>query len=176
MSTAVWKSYRLWLPIRLFQFVAFAVGALVALCILADIVVILAFLVLRPILSIQFTQRLIQEYGVSGISVGIVAGAGTVIGGIFVSGMFFQFALRVPIEIRIHDDQVISFRSRLRTSSIPVDDIVMIRTGGRFDPNRFRGLVRFKGKILVFVNHFSNFNDFLATVKDLNPAIEIQGF
>jgi hypothetical protein len=175
-SSEVWKSYRLWLAIRLFQFVAFAAGALVVFCIAADIGLFVGLLVLQPVLSIQFTQRLIQEYGVSGVAVGIVAGVGTVIGGIFVSGMFFHFALRFPIEIRIHDDRVISFRSRIRTISIAVDDIVVISTGRWFDPNRFNGLVRFKGGKLTFVNRFSNFKDFLTTVKDLNPAIEVKGF
>jgi hypothetical protein len=175
-STVVGKSYRLWLPIRLFQFVALAAGALAACCIVADIGLFVGLLVLQPVLAIQFAQRLIEEYGASGIIMGIVAGVGSLIGAVFVSGMFFHFALWLPIEININDDRVIGFRSRMRTISIPVDDIAMIRTGRWFDPNRFNCLVRFKGGKLTFVNRFSNFKDFLTTVKDLNPGIEIKGF
>jgi hypothetical protein len=35
--------------------------------------------------------------------------------------------------------------------------------------------VCYRGK-LTLINHFSDFTDFLATVKDLNPSIEIKGF
>ncbi len=74
------------------------------------------------------------------------------------------------------EDRNVSFRGRLRTVTIPVSDIVMIRTGEWFDPNRFQAVVRHKGGKLTLVNHFSDFTDFLATVKELNPSIEIKGF
>jgi hypothetical protein len=88
----------------------------------------------------------------------------------------FQFALFYPIEININDNRVITFRIRVRTIHVPIDDVVTIRTGGWFDANRFNGVVRFKQGKQTFVNRFSDFKDFLATVKDQNPTIVIEGF
>jgi hypothetical protein len=175
-STGTWKSYRLSLPIRLFQFVALGAGILSAVCLLADFLLLIGFLVLRPVLSFQFAQQMVQEYGASGVIVGIVVGVGSAVGGAFVSGMFIQFALFYPIEIKISHDRLITFCSRVRKICVPSDDVVMIRTGGWFDPNRFNGVVCFKGGKQKFVNRFSDFKDFLATVKDQNPTIVIEGF
>jgi hypothetical protein len=107
-------------------------------------------------------------------------GAGAVVGSLlaagFVAGMFVHFALRIPIEITINEDQEIRFRARMRTVSIPVGDIVMIGTGRWFDPNHVRlDVVHNRGR-LTMINRFSEFRDFLATVKDLNPSVEIKGY
>jgi hypothetical protein len=175
-STGTWKSYRLSLPIRLFQFVALAAGILSAVCLLADFALLIGFLVIRPVLSFQFAQRMVQEYGASGVAMGIVIGVGSAIGYVFVLRVFFQFALFYPIEININYDRMITFRGRVRAIRVPIDDVVMIRTGGWLDPNRFNGVVHFKRGKQTFVNRFSDFKDFLATVKDQNPTIEIEGF
>jgi hypothetical protein len=175
-STGTWKSYRLSLPIRLFQFVALAAGILSAVCLLADFLLLIGFLVLRPVLSFQFAQQMVQEYGASGVAIGIVIGVGSAIGYVFVLRVFFQFALFYPIEININYDRVITFCSRVRKICVPSDNVVTIRTGGWFDPNRFNGVVCFKGGKQKFVNRFSDFKDFLATVKDQNPTIVIEGF
>jgi uncharacterized membrane protein len=104
-----------------------------------------------------------------------VAGVGSLLMGIIVCGMFLHFALRIPIEITIDEDQV-SFRGRIRTVKIPVRDILAVQTGKWFDPNRFQlDVVHKRGK-LTMINQFSEFPDFLATVKELNPSIEIKGF
>ena len=175
-STGTWKSYRLSLPIRLFQFVALAAGILSAVCLIADFLLLIGFLVLRPVVSFQFAQRMVQEYGASGVAMGIVIGLGSAIGYVFVLRVFFQFVLCYPIEININYDRVITFRGRVRAIRVPIDDVVLIRTGGWLDPNRFNGVVRFKRGKQAFVNRFSDFKDFLATVKDQNPTIEIEGF
>ena len=77
--------------------------------------------------------------------------------------------------ITIDEDRDVRFRGRLQTVTIPLNDIVMIRTGEWFDPNRFQAVVRHKRGKLTLINHFSDFADFLATVKELNPSIEIKG-
>ncbi len=109
--------------------------------------------------------------------------AGTVIGGVvsvlvavLVSWNFFHFALAIPIEVRIDEEGVVRFRSRLRTVTIPACDITSITTGAWFDPNRFQAVVRHKGGKLTLVNQFAGFRDFLAMLRELNPAVEIKGF
>jgi hypothetical protein len=119
---------------------------------------------------------MVQEYGASGVAIGIVIGVGSAIGYVFVLRVFIQFALFYPIEININYDRVITFCSRVRKICVPSDNVVTIRTGGWFDPNRFNGVVCFKGGKQKFVNRFSDFKDFLATVKDQNPTIVIEGF
>jgi hypothetical protein len=175
-STGTWKSYYLSLPTRLFQFVALAAGILSAVCLLADFLLLIGFLLLRPVLSFQFAQQMVQEYGASGVVVGTVIGVGSAIGYVFVLRVFFQFALFYPIELNINDDRVLTFRGRVRKTCVPIDDLVAIRTGGWSDPNRFIGVVRFKQGKQTFVNRFSDFKDFLATVKDQNPTIVFEGF
>jgi hypothetical protein len=42
--------------------------------------------------------------------------------------------------------------------------------------NRFQAVVRHKRGKLTLINHFSDFKDFLATVRELNPGVDIKGF
>jgi hypothetical protein len=170
------KCYRLPLWIRLFQFVFLAAGALVAVCILADLVLVCAVLVVGPARLLGPRPPGLGALRGAEIAAAIAAGLGSLLMGGFVCAMFFHFALRIPIEITIDEERDVRFRGRLRTVTIPVSEIVMIRTGEWFDPNRFQAVVRHKRGKLTLINHFSNFTDFLATVKGLNPAIQINGF
>jgi hypothetical protein len=175
-STRVEKRFRISLGFRVFQFVLLAAAALVTCAILADFVVILGIIVLRPQLALDIFLPQVKRLDALGGVGAIAAGAGASIAALFVAGMFCYFALLVPVEITINEDRDISFRSRLRTVTIPIQDISMIRTGQWFDPNRFQAIVEHKRGKLMLVNLFSDFRDLLATVRDLNPAIEIKGF
>lgn len=95
---------------------------------------------------------------------------------VLVSWNFFYFALAIPIEIRIDEEGVVRFRSRLRTVTIPAGDIRSITTGSWCDPNRFQAVVRHKGGKLTLINQFVDFRDFLANLRELNPSVEIKGF
>jgi hypothetical protein len=89
---------------------------------------------------------------------------------------FFHFALVIPIEIRIDEDGAVGFRSRLGTVTIPAGDITSITTGAWYDPKRFQAVVRHKGGKLTLINQLGDFRDFLATLQELNPSVEIKGF
>ena len=84
--------------------------------------------------------------------------------------------LSAPIEASWPEDGTIDFRSRLRTVQVPAGDITSITTGTWYDPNRFQAVVRHKGGKLTLINQFADFQDFLATLRELNPAVEIKGF
>jgi hypothetical protein len=174
--TAVSKCYRLSLAMRLFQFVFLGAGILVAFCLLGNLVVFLAILIIQPQFIVDGLIPELGQFGAFGIASAIAGGLGSLLTCLLVCWLFFRFALGFPIEITVDEDRSINFRSRLRTVTIPVDNVVSIRTGDWFDPNRFQALVRHKSGKLLLVNHFSDFKDFLTTVKTLNPAIEIKGF
>jgi hypothetical protein len=178
-AAAIRKCYWLSPWIRLFQYVSLAAGALAAVCVIADVVLaifVLVCLVIGPERLFGPPAPGIKNFSGTEIAATAAAGVGSLLMAVVVVGMFFHFALRIPIEITINEDRDVSFRGRLRTVTIPVSDIVMIRTGEWFDPNRFQAIVRHKGGKLTLINHFSDFADFLATVKELNPSIEIKGF
>jgi hypothetical protein len=170
------KSYRLSLGIRLFQFVFLAAGSLVGLCILGDVILVCALVTIGPERLFGARPPGLRPFSIAEMATAFAAGLGSLLMGIIVCGMFFHFALRIPIEIIIDDDQAVRFRGRIKTVTIPVRDIVTIQTGRWFDPNRFQlDVVHKRGK-LTMINQFSEFTDFLATVKELNPSIEIKGF
>jgi hypothetical protein len=159
--------------------VSLAAGALAAVCVIADVVIaifVLVCLVIGPERLFGPPAPGIKNFSGTEIAATAAAGVGSLLVAVVVVGMFFHFALRIPIEITINEDQEVEFRGRLRTIAVPVSDIVMIRTGEWFDPNRFQAVLRHKEGKLTLINQFSDFADFLATVKELNPSIEIKGF
>ncbi len=170
--TAVPKRYRVSLGLRLFQFVFLAAAVLLVCCLLGNLVLVFAVLFVRPPVIVN---GLMNDFGM-GMAAAIAAAIGSLLATALVAGWFLYVALGLPIEITIDDDREISFRSRIRNVTIPVDEITMIRTGEWFDPNRFQAVVRHKGGKLMLVNQFLDFKDFLANIKELNPAIEIKGF
>jgi hypothetical protein len=90
--------------------------------------------------------------------------------------MSFRTAFGTPTEITVDGDGRVEFRSRLRTIVLEASNITSITTGEWYDPNRFHAVVRHKGGRLTLVNDFADFEDLLATLRDLNPAIQIKGF
>ena len=175
-AAGVRKSYRLSLGIRLFQFVFLVVGVLMALVVIADVILACVLLALGPEWLFGPPAPAFRAFSGMEIAAGIAAGLGSLLMAVVVVGMFLHFALRIPIEIRINDDREVNFRARLRTVTIPVAEITMIQTGRWFDPNRFQlDVVHKRGKLTI-INKFSDFTDFLATVRELNPSIEIKGF
>ena len=96
--------------------------------------------------------------------------------GVGVSAPLLLVLLRIPFEISINDDRTIGFRSWTGTVTLRPEEILSIRTGGFFDPQRRQLRIRHKGGKWCLVNAFSDFSDFLATLKVLNPAVEIKGF
>ncbi len=89
---------------------------------------------------------------------------------------FIRWALETPVEIAVRDDGELSFRGTLRSRSIAVAAITSIKTGGWRDPNRLLAFVRHENGTIVLVNHFPDFVQLLATVKTLNPTVDIDGF
>jgi hypothetical protein len=175
-AAVIQKSYRLSLGIRLFQFVFLAAGALVGLCILGDVILVCALATIGPERLFGARPPGLRPLSIAEMATAVAAGLGSLLVGIIVCGMFFHFALRIPIEIIIDNDQAVHFRGRIRTVTIPVRDILTIQTGRWFDPNRFHLDVVHNGGKLTMINQFSEFPGFLATVKELNPSIEIKGF
>ena len=175
LAIAVSQTYRIALAVRLFQFVALAAGLLAGFCLLGNLVLALFVLVFRPTLLFALVPQ-IEPFGVLGVAGSLAAGMGSLLAcGIVVWG-FFHIALAIPSEIAIDERGAIGFRSRLRTVTVQAGDILSIRTGGWFDPNRFQAVVRHKGGKLMLINQFPGFRDFLVTVRELNPAVEIKGF
>src|SRR5690348_8114120 len=88
--------------------------------------------------------------------------------GLFVAYMW----LRTPFEIRIRDDEMIEFRSVLRKTIVPPLTIRSVRA------KRYSlGLVDVAHDIgtIHLVNQMDGFHDFIARLKELNPAVEIAG-
>jgi hypothetical protein len=80
--------------------------------------------------------------------------------------------LRIPFEIKIHDDAMIEFRSVLGRTIISPVEIKSVRAKpyalGLVD------IVHQKGKVHL-LSQMDGFHDFLSTIKSLNPAIKIEG-
>jgi hypothetical protein len=73
-------------------------------------------------------------------------------------------------------DGEVGLRSRLRTTVLRAGDITSVVTGGRADPNGFQAVIRHKGGKAVLVNQFPEIQDFLSSIKSLNPEVEVKGF
>lgn len=86
--------------------------------------------------------------------------------------LFYVRYPRMPREIAITGDGWVHFRGRKDSSRIHV---ASIRSIGRSAGYRTVRLRHAGGRVRL-PNRFPGFYDFLATVKGLNPAIDIRGF
>jgi len=88
--------------------------------------------------------------------------------GLFVAYMW----LRIPFEIKIHDDTMIEFRSVLRRTIISPAEIKSVRakryTLGFID-------VVHRGGTVHLHTQMDGFHEFISTLKSVNPAVQIQG-
>jgi hypothetical protein len=96
--------------------------------------------------------------------------------GVLVAGPLSLYFFRIPFEIGFTDEPMIELRSWLRTQRLSPYEVISIRTGGWNDPRAVNMVIKYKGGKLYLSNSFSNFRDFLVTLKSLNPSIEIKGF
>jgi hypothetical protein len=93
--------------------------------------------------------------------------------GMVIFGWLFYVRLpRMPTEIGVTDDGWIEFRNRLGARQVHVASIRSIGRG----LGRRTVRVRHGGGRLRLPDRVRDFYDFLATVKAMNPAIEIRGF
>ena len=110
-------------------------GALVALVVIADVILACLFLLLGPEILLgagaPAYRPLVMGLGRRGRRGLIGDGAPPS------AAMFLHFALRIPIEITIDDDHEVHFKAWLRTVTIPVRDLMMIRTGTMVRPQSF---------------------------------------
>jgi hypothetical protein len=78
-------------------------------------------------------------------------------------------AMSGPIKIVINHDREIEFRSWLRSVTVRASDLTTI--------SGMRGtVIRHKGGKIHLLDTFPRFEEFLLTVKALNPSVEIKGF
>lgn len=89
-------------------------------------------------------------------------------GALFVAYMW----LRIPFEIKIHDDNMIEFRSVLRRTTVSPHEIKSVRAK-RYAVG-FVDIVHQKGRVHL-LNQMDGFHDFIFTIESLNPAIKIEG-
>jgi hypothetical protein len=86
--------------------------------------------------------------------------------------LFYVRYPRMPREIALSSDGWVQFRGRKDSRRVHVTSI---RSIGR-SPGLRTVRLRYAGGRVRMPNRFRGFYDFLATVKGLNPAIEIRGF
>lgn len=173
------RSYRISPMFRLYQAAALVVGEISALCVVGDVAITLVVLVLMPKQALSGLAAFATENGWPG-PVGIAGCFLVGVGSLVIAGLLawlgFRTALGTPTEIVVNSDGRIEFQSRLRTIVLEASEITSITTGDWYDLNRFEAVVRHKGGKLTLINQFTDFRDFLATVQELNPTVEIKGF
>ena len=86
--------------------------------------------------------------------------------------LFYVRLPKMPTEIEIAQDGWVHFRGRRGSTRVHVASIQSI--GQKVGRRTVR--LRYNGGRLLLPNRFRGFYDFLATVKGLNPAIDIRGF
>ena len=89
-----------------------------------------------------------------------------------VGAVFAYFYLRIPFEIRIHDDHMIEFHSLFRRTRLAPGEIVSVKAKrwalGFIDVRHARGTEH-------LVSQMDGFHDFLSTLKSLNAGVVIKG-
>jgi uncharacterized membrane protein len=80
--------------------------------------------------------------------------------------------LRFPFEIRVHDDTNIEFRGLFRTMVISLTEIKSVRA--KLYALGFVDVVHQRGTVHL-LNQMDGFHDFIATIKSINPGVEIKG-
>ena len=170
------ETYKVALRIHFIRIVALGASALSAFCLLGNVLIFGVALVIRPSAVFDLAFSLIGFRGALGVCVAIGAALGSVAVCGLLAWAFWWFAAFLCVEITIRDGSEIDFRSWFRTVTLSISDILAIYTGEWHDPNRTLAVVQHKGGRLVLVNQFPHFADFLATVKALNPTVQITGF
>jgi uncharacterized membrane protein len=95
----------------------------------------------------------------------------SLLAGIALFGYLFYVRLpRVPTEVTITQDGLVSFRSRRGTMQIPAGEIRAI--GRSFGRRTLK--VEYDGGVVRLPNRFRRLLDLLLTLKGLNPAIDIR--
>jgi hypothetical protein len=140
------RNYRLY-PIFLFKLLAVVLPAAMFLCFLA----FLALLLFKGG-SEHYTFLIFTLFMLVVLSLTLVS------------------TLRIPHLIEWHDDNTISFVSRLRTTKLKPENIVSIK------PDQFGTLKlkHTKGKIELR-NHFDDFHNFIVRLKAANSSVEVRG-
>ncbi len=80
--------------------------------------------------------------------------------------------LRFPFEIRVRDDAKIEFRSVFRATVVSPAEIKSIRA--KLYAMGFVDVTHAKGTVHL-LNQIDGFHELVATIKSMNPAVEIKG-
>lgn len=172
-------TYRISVRFRLYQVAALAVGGVSVFCLVGNLAVALAALAIMPRIALAALASLTAENGWPGplgIAGCLAVGVGSLVILGLVTWLSFRFAFATPTEITVNSDGRVEFRSRLRTAVLRASEITSITTGGWTVPTRSQAVIRHTSGKVVLVNEFPDFRNFLATIKALNPAVEIKGF
>ena len=79
---------------------------------------------------------------------------------------------RIPVAITWREEGVLTFKSLIRTTEVPVDDIIAIKAA----PLSW-GFIRitYKGGSLRIINQITGLYELIGAVKAANPLVEIKG-
>jgi hypothetical protein len=82
------------------------------------------------------------------------------------------FYLRIPVTITWRDEGVLEFKSPIRTTEVPVADLIAIKAV----PLSW-GFIRitYNGGSLRLINQITGLYELLGAVKAANPGVEIEG-
>jgi len=84
---------------------------------------------------------------------------------------WYFYVLRIPFELKIHDDKSVEFRSLVKRTVVYAHEIKSIKVG--LDTRFVK--VKHEGGTLRLANHIDGFYDFVWTLKSFNPSIEVKG-
>ncbi len=91
---------------------------------------------------------------------------------LFMAGFWYLWVLRVPFELKIHEDNSVEFRSLLKRTVVSPHEIRSIKarplTLGFINVKHERGTIS-------LVNHIDGFYDLVWTLKSVSPSIEVRG-
>ena len=84
----------------------------------------------------------------------------------------WYFYLRIPVTITWRDEGVLEFKSPIRTTEVPVADIIAIKAM----PLSW-GFIRitYNGGSLRLINQITGLYELIGAVKAENPRVEIKG-
>jgi hypothetical protein len=90
-----------------------------------------------------------------------------------VVGLFTAYMwLRIPFEIAVRDDSVIEFRSIFRRIAISPIEIKSLRA--KPYALGFIDVVHTRGRVHL-LSQMDGLHEFIATIKSLNPAVQVRG-
>lgn len=88
-------------------------------------------------------------------------------------GLFMWYiSLRYPVEITVDESGRVYFRSPIRQVTLDAKDIQSIKAGAFFT---WEVCIEHRGGFIDLKRRMEGFNDFVATLKSINPAIEVKG-